>query len=634
MFYEMLFGITPNENLKFVFNNVEPVNAPEFSSGVSYSCAPIYLDTLKLGNRPEEFNDVYSKSGRMSKGFYTFADERIIDLRPLLNKGIRYPLFRFSMPNDLRAHNSCKDYDPQLQMSIDGKTGNFSSRKILGNMVRNNNFNLENYEDITKKVSWFYNLDQEKSPMLWTPISKERKNENKLLRETDYFRFVYSCFVNKDPYDKEEIQKVEEGLNGVHYWYKDSSNMPSVVRPLKLSDYIEVYSRKGDSPAFRNFDDRVLNRHFEVDTSEFLYDKILDLYNNKILVIEFRRINLTVTDKKQPCPILNSYLSSGWTVIDQLEDDQELTEQDVISDIFKDLQKEIKSERVFQSCSGGEESEFGGFIAGTYNVYESNGETTYKVGENITVGIYKTTFVDVRDTLLEDQDVVFDKETNLLFGKVKSCLKGGTNLVDFYHHPDSIKSNFIKSSPEGISFKYVCNKKEKPINLYANTHGIITKIIPEVDADFKDGLYIVKREGQNAVAKFIREEKYSKYGIFISRDMAKKFNDVMVNYDSMVEQYKSLNRDLYELSVHERKIEEAKAVNQIKDKELKIKNLEAIAKKNEQEYKLQELKLKAANIEREIVAMAEKEGLESLKLINVGSVPLLKFIQEVSNVLK
>lgn len=634
MFYEMVFGIRPTEQLKLVHNEVEPIKTPELSSGVSFSCAPIYLDTLRIGNEVEKFEDQHALSGRMSKGFYNFADERIIDLRPLVSKGIKFPMFRFSMPDDLRAFNSCQDYDPQLQMAINSRTGNFSSRKILGNMVRNNSFNLDNYDEVKKKVSWFYRLDPERSPMLWTPVSKHKREDNKLLRQTDYFRFVYSCFVNDDPYNEEEVQKVEEELNGVHYWYKDASNMPSVVRPLKLSDYIETYSRKGDSPAFRNFDDRVLNRHFEVDGSEYLYNKLLNLYNNKILVLEYRRVNLTVTDKTQPCPILNSYLNSGWTVINQLEEDQELTEQEVIQDIFRDLQKEIKSERVFKECQNGKESEFGGFIASTYNVYESNGENTFKVGENISVGIYKTTFVDVHDTLLEDQDVVFDLETNLLFGKVRSCSSGGNNLVDLYNHPDSLKCRVLKESPEGISFKYVCNKNKKPINLYANTHGIITKIRPEVDSDFKDGLYVIKRDEQQVVAAYIKEENYAKYGIFISKEMAKHFTDVIGNFDVMAEQYKNFRKDLYETSVYERKMKEIDKLSALKDKELDLKRVELYGKRKEQDYKLEELQLKAANIEREIVALAEKESLESLKMVNIGGVPLLKFIQEVSNVLK
>lgn len=583
-----------------------------------------------LHTKKGEFEEELATFKR-SKRFQNIGDETLLDLNATRGYGWRNHPFEVTLPEVLSAGNYAPGYSKVYGHTTNNDDYNESPEYLVGNIVRKHRLNVKDYNN---------NNDSEENEvirqlldkMFWMPVSKRTKEDNDVLFATDYSRHV---FFSKP--------KESRGDGELNLWFRDSKNSLSAIRPIFLNDYLTRFTSYGAEEISKFDNSGYYNRRTQyvpdykrdafskIPTSKYLIDKIENALDGKIVVVEHRRINTFVSNRNGHfCPILESYLKKGYELV---EDDG--SEEYIQNAIFKSFKKQIMN----NSLNFEEE----GVDKGLYR------ETKYKsiefdnVGRaiptsNKSINIVRTVIIDISKSLLLDQDVVYNRETDLLFGRIYDGIE-----FDRYNHPYSKKNNRTEESDVFTLEYHYCEHQQPPF-LYVNTHGHVTKLVPVRDIIKEPGLCCVKIDKHgNVTEKMIHPKDYSKYGVFYSKSQAEAFNALKGDVIDYNEAHSALSRVALEQRIQEAKIRELDRIEQIKnldykyklgegalriqEQELKQQNLAiaSVEKEREHEMKIRELLIrleeqgiKREMLDRELKSMDKKEGLEWLKYISTA----------------
>lgn len=552
------------------------------------------------------------------------ANEAILDLNMCKGSGWRNHPFEDQVPDVLSVKSHGNSYSDVYGQTIAEHDYNKAVEYLVGNVTRRHKLNNKDFSNLNPKITEALKAFIDR--MFWMPLSNKAKCDNETLFGTDYSRHIFY----HSGYDKDS----EETLD---LWYKDNTNTLSAVRPLFVNDYLTRFTSYGAEEISRYDNSHLINkrpyhpvdeldRFTKIPASRFLIDKIEKLLAGKIMVVEHKRINTFVNSRDDNCPILDYYLSKGYEIV---EDDG--SEDYIKNAIFKSFKKNILKDGVIDYDS----SKDRGFYSETqYKAYrrERNGQMTQTYNKSI--NIVRTIVIDIKKSLLEDQDVVYDRTSDLLFGRVWDGID-----FDSYNHPSVALNNETRSDSATFKFNYYFSSYPEPCNLYVNTHGIVTKITPEYNIMKKSGLYCIRVDSSGRVKeKEITPQEYSKYGVFYTKDQAETFNslttEVLINH----ELHNALTKTSLDNRLHESRMREIDRIERLKEKEheykvgelgLKLDEHEykhqalaiaSVEKEREHEYKLKEMMLKLEElgikreiIKREIDGLGRKEAIDWLK---------------------
>lgn len=541
-----------------------------------------YLNIIKLTNNIDELPELTSGTTK----FKSIADENFIDLRPFNKENSIFP-FVVQNPRQLSRIHLIPGYIDSMDSPCEKNYLSKSRDQVLGNMCKTHPLNNRSDENDEKLKSIGYDIKS--YPMLWTPISKTRKEFNRTIKESDYARFLFHCESFKFDHDDKRISFKSESNNGVHFWYKDSSNLPSAVRPLILSDFIYKYSRYAtvaDPTKWYSF----TSYPFQKAVSSGIVKKVVELLSNKIISVEHRRINITSSPDSKNCPILGHYLKNGW----RLSSDESPMET-----IFKEIDEKLN---VGYSNNG--------YVDNGYYTEDLYSQLEYLNGEIsaerrlLSVQITKTSIIDLTETGIEDLDGVYVPNLDIVIGKMKIKKNGEIKYpVDYIHHPNS-KEGFLvnDSSRENIEVLYVDNDEVRHRPLYINTHGLVYKVHPTKNHLLNNGIHILRKQG--GVVKEVvevKEETRMRYGIFNSLEDARLYTQVNSEFMKEVDAaYKHMLHDVKTngaIELEKIKMENARAQF---ERASTLEEVNFQIKKLEQETKIKELVGKAKLLEREI----------------------------------
>lgn len=542
-----------------------------------------YLNLFELSN---DIDQLPSTSDGYTR-FRSVANENFVDTRPATDRTSIFPL-SVQEPRQLSRYHLVPGYIDSTDCPGEKRFLSKVRDQMLGNIAKSHPFNERSDENDQRLKQ--IGFDIEKFPLLWTPVSKNRTSFNSAIKESDRSRFIFHCPSFTSDHDDMRTAFKSSSNNGVNFWFKDSSNNPSAIRTLILSEFIRKYSRFAtiaDPNKWYSF----TAYPFQKAISSELQKKILELISNKIIVVDHIRINLTSSTESKNCPILGHYLKNGWKLS---KDDSAL------NIIFKDIDSKLS-----QGMMDVDGMKDNGFYTEDY--YK---QTEYLNGDQgpirklKSVHLTKTTFINVADVGLNDMDGVYVPNLDIVIGKMKVKDSSGEVMypVDYIHHPNSKEGTMINNSDDGIEIIYVDNSSTKRRPLYVNTHGLIHRIYPEKNHNFKDGIYVIKKRGgriEDSVE--IEEELRVRFGIFTTIEDAKTYTqvnkDLIADVDNM---YKHMLHDAKVVNAIELEKMKAENVKNQFERNMTLEEVNYQIKRLEQETKIKELVGKAQLLEREI----------------------------------
>lgn len=570
----------------------EYVISPPPKSKVSYGFSSGMNFLNIMGINQHEF--LKEKTYHVSK-FKDDFEENYLDMTPVKNhKNSTFP-FSKQVPSYASRFHSFPSYRDLNDTPNEFEYFSRNRDQMLGNMVKTHIVNVETPE-MREDVKKSWGIDLEEKPMYWTPVHKDRKKLNRIIQKSDYARFVYFCQWYKQQTDLTTSEERNELNNDIRFWYKDSSNTPSAVRSFAFTDILERFSTKAYT--YVGGIDPIMRTNNPYVDSE-LKKKLLEALKNKILVIEHKRINLTVGKGMSNCPILTHYIKQGWKLSDKVDGN------DLYTEIFEKVANDYKD----INPSPGEDC--GTFKLGRHysGYYVGTQYTDFKCLKSVT--LTKTTFIDVEEVGLDHLEGVYVKEVDLVFGKIK--VPGPTGMrypVDYIHHPKSIDgASLDNDNLETLEILYVNNRQVSSPPLYLNTHGMISKISPRRDSNYRDGVYMVKRKG-NTIMEIvgIPEEARMAHGVFTTKEDALAYSKIAGSVMEEASNY--YNHQLHSVKFQDAmELERLKANNvrmqyelssDLKMKDHNYKTTEYELKAKEQETRMKELEFKASQLDLEV----------------------------------
>lgn len=554
------------------------------------------------------FRDVANENFLDSKIFSTSGGTRLYPLpsnRP-------YYLHRSKIFGDYWLCDSFSD-NFKLPYKNGGKYAYSTIEKsnLLGFILKAHPMNTENVEQYKEFLAKFQEVNlTPPDGITWNPVNPEVEQHNDIIRTTDYARYVYYHETFKDPSDIERKESKLESNNNIRYWYKDSSGYASAIRPLEISDYLSKYSMFSikechviDGRSIPSRKER--NRFFSHFTKEL---------NNKIIVIEHRRINLTGNEKDPNCPLLIYYLNNGWSI--EEEDPDSKNGNTPIHSIFRKAKESMKigmGDGVSQLDHGiFRETTYKGSVK--YFDYASGEIKETDILNLRSVLLVKTTMIDIEEVGLRDRDCVYIPTVDLVFGKMKSGI-GDEKLypVDLYQHPYHKYHINRLECEDGINITYVSEDPRDTTPLYSNTHGLITKIHPSKNSKLKPGLYIQTKDNTHCVEL----DKIHKYGFFYSKRDASTYNilsEEMLTYvkngrENLLRD-KKFEQEMLSLEIKNQSLQHTRDVQEIMDK---IKDKELGLRKSDFDIKEMEQAIKKKEAELKVELLAKQREIEELK---------------------
>lgn len=583
---ELLNNNTEEEILEVPKKIEKPEQARSGDAVSNISSGFNFLNILTLRKEYDDLNDDTFYSTK----FKSFADENFIPVNLFKNKNSIFP-FKCQLPFEIDRFHILPKYMKFQDHPGENQFLCKSRDQVLGNLTKVHPFNNPTNENIDNWKNAGYDYDEH--PMLWAPVSKTRKTINKVLQESDYTRFLYQCKSYTSDLDVDRLNDKTTSNNGVQYWYKDSSNLPSAIRPLILSDFVTKYSKWAtiaDPEKWHSF-----TTPFQKQTATELEGKLLRLFKNKIIVVEHRRINLSTTIDNKNCPILGHYIRQGWKLSNEID------EVSPLELIFTDL-NEILSRYPGRT---NEEIDHGFYLENTYASGEYVDGVLQKCLGMKSVCITKTTLIDVKDSGLRDTDGLYFRDVDLVIGKMRIPRgeDGYKYPMDYLHHPNS-KDGVLgqDEKSEHIELLYVNKNSLKNTPLYFNTHGMVSKIYPTDNHKFDDGLYILRKRGDNIEeVKKIDDSLRIKYGVFNSYEDA-------CTYTQVNEEFLRNTENMYKDKLHNAKVLDAIELEKLKSqyakdqfkRNLEMEETTREIKRIEQETKIKEMVYKVELLEREL----------------------------------
>lgn len=570
-------------------SNMERKETPEQckSSSVSFNISSgfNYLNVIKTTG---DYDGLENSSIHETK-FKSFADENFIEVKPFTNGNSMFP-FNCQVPYGIARYNMVNNYMKFQDHPSENIYLCKTRDQVLGNIAKSHMFNNPTKDDVVNMLKHGY--DYEKMPVMWTPISRNRKTLNKAVQESDYSRFIYHCSSYDSDLDPMRIEDKSSSNNGLKYWYKDSSNYPSTIRPLILSDFISKYSKWAtisDPSKWHSF-----TSPLQRATPTELDSRILKMFKDKIIVIEHRRINLTSTDSEKNCPILGYYIRQGWKLSEDAND------LNPIETIFKDIDNILSK----NPTNNHDDIDRGFYTESSFPTGEYIGGVLEKEQHSKSVCLTKTTIIDIDKSGLRDTDGVYVSEVDLVIGKMKIVKDHITTYpMDYLHHPNSREGSLARDDlSEHIELLYVNNNSPRNKPLYSNTHGLITKLYPTNNVNYSDGLYVIRKRNNN-IEDVVKVDESSRinYGIFNTLEDAKVYSQVNDEF------LKNLN-GMYKDQLHDAKIGDAIALEKLKsqyakdqfERNLEMEEMNREIKRIEQETKIRELVYKVELLDREL----------------------------------
>lgn len=594
-------GVYPEIDTDDEFDSLDPNVVDPRSRGITVTSVPQFLNIIRTNAFQKV--DIHNTDSRYNH----MVDEMVLDLNVYKNpNGVSLHKFNVATPFAFTTQGGgVEGYDKGFERCEKNDDYNGNAGHVIGNVFANSYINRRNEDWYTSKFGKNTGISVENQELMHLPMNKRDKEFNSHIMTCDSARFVYA--------HRSREEQLPNGLSesfrgsGMFYWYKDKDNLPSAVRQLEYNRLITHFLKESAVPDSGSYYTRGGHNGYK----PFLLhvDKILDEYfKGKIIVVDFKRINLTINNDNSKCPILSHYLRNGYRALDREPDSL-----DIMRSAMSDFSKELNSGNIqfvdgYDYYSKGHEiaREFQEFIdRGFYTEANSrsmvdDGRGDFILYVNKSICLFKTIVIDVEKSGILDQDAVYDPQSGLLFGVLKDPKrsKSRTN-IDLYHHPDSEQGKLLTHKPteRGIFYRYINNSPHKQ-RLYVNANGIVIELESMRDKDLEDGLYVVEvtEEGIEKY-KYIHRKTYSRYGVFIRRQDAEDYtavSDEFIDYvvednklREMFHKVKELNRkeNLAERS-YEREIAKQELLQEHLERELAIKQQLA-----EQQMKINKLKI-------------------------------------------
>lgn len=592
------------------------------------------------------------------------------------------------------------------------------------------------------------------------PVAKSFREKESLIKESDSCKYI---FFTSDVYNVTSIEdcsnqdsftyysKRGDEINGAKYWYKDTDNLPSVIRPMNLNSLITTvcdcafepdltpYSKNynGTIYSYKNYekirkDIDLRNGQDSLTRNSQIYSRLTKALSNKIIVIEHKRINTTVSLNNKgrleiTCPIVKSYVDNGYILSNPDSDvyrtmmktfsmdlvdsfipkftpltDPRLTYAMTAyglgsgfmfnrdSNYYKGYgvpnrtslclsQIMSKAQQGIYSSTGVFMEEFntnpGNLISSgipslpmlkptdsytlmpyryrkgeddyidndfftlskyevpTIWVPEQGGNNCYNLGVevNISLSLVKHIIIDITSPEFMTGDVVYDKSSNLLIGKIYRDEKETLELIGNNFHPMTLKEDI--NNTDGISYSYIRRQGSKlPKKIYINTTGVVEKVKSSY-GNVKEGLYVYKN---GMVNKYIPFDQFGYYGIFNTHKEAEDYTSYGEHYkiginnclrDKNIENQIALADNArtnlsYERARTDMKLELLNKEISYKEAEMEVKTMAINLAKLKAELELVQLSIKSEDtkIEQQTQTMkAVKSGLDLINLISKGA---------------
>lgn len=577
VFYGGLNSDTLGESLESLTVGPEARN-------VGVTSTPLFLNIArksafpKLGIQRGEFN------------YTSMVDETFLDLKVFKTTGdiIKNP-FPTRFPKQFGVMDGgVKGYCKSLGRCDNDDDCNDSQEHLIANVWANSFVNLGSKAWSDKAIGEIEGHSVTDRDFMYLPMSKEDTKDNTFLMSTDSARFIYSHRST----DEATPERLKESYmeSGCFYWYKDRDNLPSAVREIEYNELITRFLKESATP------DGYASRYSSGYQAHALnVARILDRFlNGKIIIVDFKRINTTLSKDNKHCPILNSYLRNGYRA-----SESEPTHMDIIRSAFQDFSERMKAGKIdfedgyeYYMDRGETHKQFAEFLdrgfytESNYRSFVSDGRGDFYLNVNKAICLFRTIVIDVEKSGLLDQDCVYDPQSGLLFGRFQKINNSNQlSSVDFCHHPDSepVKLSGGRKEPNSVSYLYVNNTDNSFRRLYTNCNGLVIEINSTRNKDFSDGLYVMEiNETGLAATKYIPKDLFNNYGIFTRRCDAETYtavNDVFLNHlegdlrtrDLFNRYAEMVRKDELSKVAYEREIAKRKIDNEILRQDLEMK---------------------------------------------------------------
>lgn len=260
------------------------------------------------------------------------------------------------------------------------------------------------------------------------------------------------------------------------------------------------------------------------------------------------------------------------------------------------------------------------------------GLTGFSLGTevNISLTFVKNTIIDLTSPEFMSGDVLYDKNSNLLIGKVFRDMEETMELINSNVHPMTCSNHKVYA--DGYSYIYYRLKgSHLPKKVFMANLGVVEELKSRFG--YEEGVHVFKNGVRKKVIKF---DQFPYYGIFNTKDEASKYNKYGEHYrvgvdnclndiskENTIAAAKNAKRNLeYESLKNDMKINLLNKEIEYKDAEYEIKKMQLNLVKMKAELESLEMELKARNLSMEkenIDAKSIKNCLEIVGLLSKGA---------------